>query len=75
MIFISVLAWTFHPYGGTGSLFSVPIVLTKSQRAFRIVQCISSVGGTWGEVGERFEKKKSTATPAMAITLPELLQL
>ena len=30
MIFINVLAWTFHPYGGTGSLFSAPIVLTKS---------------------------------------------
>lgn len=74
--FIGLLAWALHSNGGTGSLIRSPIVLAKSQRAFRIVQCISSVGGTWGGAGERFsdwsrlEKKKNTAMPAMAIALP-----
>jgi nucleobase:cation symporter-1, NCS1 family len=74
MIFIGLFAWAFHPNGGIESLIISPTVLTKSQRAFRIFQCISSVGGTWGGTGERFEKK-NTAMPALAITLPELLQL
>ena len=74
--FIGLLAWALHSNGGTGNLISSSIVLTKPQRAFRIVQCISSVGRTWGGAGERFsdwsrfEKKKNTAMPAMAIALP-----
>lgn len=73
--FIGLLAWSTHSYG-VGSLVSSPIILTKSQRAFRIVQCMSSVGGSWGGAGERFsdwsrfEKKRNTAMPAMALALP-----
>ncbi|KUJ15047.1 uncharacterized protein LY89DRAFT_566485, partial [Mollisia scopiformis] len=74
--FIGLLAWALHANGGTGSLISSPIVLTKTQKAFRIVQCLSTVSGSWGGAGERysdwsrFERRKNTAFLAMAVALP-----
>ncbi|KAH8678280.1 permease for cytosine/purines, uracil, thiamine, allantoin-domain-containing protein [Xylariales sp. PMI_506] len=74
--FIGLLAWAVSSNGGTGSLLSSPIVLTKSQRAFRMIQCISSVSGTWGGAAERisdwtrFEKRRHASTPAMLLALP-----
>ena len=74
--FIGILAWIVHENGGTGSFISSPIILSKSQRAFRMVQCISSVGGTWGGAAERisdwtrFEKRRGAAIPGMVFALP-----
>jgi NCS1 family nucleobase:cation symporter-1 len=74
--FIGIVAWIVHENGGTGSFVSSPIVLSKSQRAFRMVQCISSVSGTWGGAAERisdwtrFEKKRGAANPGMMFALP-----
>lgn len=74
--FIGLLAWALHANGGTGSLIAPVIAITKTQKAFRIVQCMSTISGSWGGAGERysdwsrFEKHKNTAMPAMAIALP-----
>lgn len=48
--FIGLLAWSLHANGGTGNLVSPAIVITRTQKAFRMVQCISSVGGSWGKI-------------------------
>jgi NCS1 family nucleobase:cation symporter-1 len=47
--FIGLLAWSLHANGGTGNLVAPALVITRTQKAFRMVQCISSVGGSWGK--------------------------
>lgn len=55
-IMLGLLIFATHENGGSaGSLMSSkPIVLTKSSRAFYIVQCIVSTVGTYGGASERF---------------------
>ena len=52
--FIGLLIWALASNGGTGNLVSSPVLLSKSRRAFRMIQCISSVGGSYGGLAERF---------------------
>lgn len=79
--FIGILAWAVAVNGGTGSLISSQLTLTSSQRAFRMVQCMSSVGGTWGGAAERvsdwtrFERKRGAANPGMILALPVTVTL
>lgn len=74
--FISLLIWAMASNGGTGNLISSPIKLTNSRRAFRMIQCISSVGGSYGGAAERFSdwtrfsKTKHASTTANLIALP-----
>lgn len=73
---VGITAWACVKNGGTGSLISSSVSITSGQRAFRMVQCMSSVGGTWGAAAERisdwtrFERKRGVSTPAMIFTLP-----
>lgn len=74
--FISLLIWALASNGGTGDLISSPIPLTTSRRVFRMIQCISSVGGSYGGAAERFSdwtrfsKTRHAPTSANLIALP-----
>ncbi|RDW77351.1 hypothetical protein BP6252_05404 [Coleophoma cylindrospora] len=74
--FLGILGWAVQTNGGTGNLIAPQVTITGSQRAFRIVQCMSSIGGTWGGAAERisdwtrFEKKRGAANPGMLLALP-----
>jgi hypothetical protein len=74
--FIGILAWAISSAGGTGDLISSPVQISTSQRAFRMVQCISSIGGSWGGAADRisdwtrFERKRHASTSAMLLALP-----
>lgn len=72
--FIGILAWALASNGGTGSLISSTLHLSKTQRAFRMVQCISSISGSYGGAADRisdwtrFERKRGVSTPAVRIS-------
>ncbi|RDW73384.1 hypothetical protein BP6252_07291 [Coleophoma cylindrospora] len=79
--FIGMLGWALRSNGGAGNLLSSSLHLTRTEKAFRLVQCMSSVGGTWGGAAERFsdwtrfERKRHTSTPGMVIALPVTVTL
>lgn len=81
-VFLGVLIWGIHINGGTGpaSVLAPAMQLTRSQRAFRFIQCASSVSGTWGSCADRysdwsrFEKKKYRSLPGL-IVLPLIVTL
>ncbi|PVH99767.1 hypothetical protein DM02DRAFT_710388 [Periconia macrospinosa] len=74
--FLSILIWALATNRGTGDLISSPVELTKSRRAFRMIQCISSVGGSYGGAAERFSdwtrfsKTRRAPTSANLLALP-----
>jgi NCS1 family nucleobase:cation symporter-1 len=74
--FIGLLAWALSSNHGPGNLISSALHLSKSQRAFRMVQCISSISGSYGGAADRisdwtrFEKRRGVSTPAMLLVLP-----
>jgi NCS1 family nucleobase:cation symporter-1 len=75
--FIGIIAYLVHENGGSaGNWVSSPVVLSRTQRAFRIVQCISSIGGSYGGAADRisdwtrFERKRGAANWAMCFALP-----
>jgi nucleobase:cation symporter-1, NCS1 family len=74
--FLSILIWALASNGGTGNLISSPVPMTNSMRAFRMIQCISSVGGSYGGAAERFSdwsrfsKTRHATTGANLIALP-----
>lgn len=69
--FTGILIWALVSAGGTGDLISSTIDLTASQQAFRFIQCVSSISGTWGGSADRysdwsrFEKKRGVSIPGL----------
>jgi NCS1 family nucleobase:cation symporter-1 len=69
--FTGILIWALVSNGGTGDLIGSTLDLTTSQKAFRFMQCLSSISGTWGGSGDRysdwsrFEKKRGTSIPGL----------
>jgi nucleobase:cation symporter-1, NCS1 family len=50
-----IMGWAISANGGSpGNIVSPAIQLTAATRAFRFVQCISSVAGTYGGAADRF---------------------
>jgi NCS1 family nucleobase:cation symporter-1 len=75
--FVGIIAWAVHTNGGSpGDLVSGTLAISSSQRAFRIIQCISSISGSYGGAADRisdwtrFEKKRGASTPAMLLAMP-----
>ncbi|RDW58497.1 hypothetical protein BP5796_12427 [Coleophoma crateriformis] len=74
-VMFGMLIWAIHGNGGSaGTLWSSnPIVLSASDRAFRIAQCLITVIGTWGGASERFSDwsrfAKSRQAPTLALVL------
>lgn len=75
--FIGIVAWVVTANGGSpGNLVKGTLVINRSQRAFRIVQCISSISGSYGGAADRisdwtrFEKRRGASTPAMLLAMP-----
>lgn len=75
-----ILGWAIAANGGSpGDLVAPTIRLSASNRGFRIVQCISTVCGTYAGAGDRFSdwtrfaKKKNShylgATTALPLTI------
>jgi NCS1 family nucleobase:cation symporter-1 len=81
-VFLGLLIWAVKINGGIGpsSVLGPAFQLTSSQRAFRFIQCASSVSGTWGSCADRysdwsrFEKKKFRSLPGL-IVLPLIVTL
>ncbi|RDW85993.1 hypothetical protein BP5796_04318 [Coleophoma crateriformis] len=73
--FVGILIWALVSNGGAGNLISSPIEISNAQKAYRFVQCVSSISGNWGGVGDRysdwtrFEKKRGVSIPGL-IGLP-----
>jgi nucleobase:cation symporter-1, NCS1 family len=75
--FFGILGYSIHSNGGeVGSLVKSTIHLSNSQRAFRMVQCVSSIGGTWAATAERisdwtrFSKSRNAPNFAFFIAMP-----
>jgi NCS1 family nucleobase:cation symporter-1 len=75
-----IMGWAISANGGSpGDLVAPAIKLSASNRGFRMVQCISSVCGTYASAGDRFSdwtrfaKKKNShylgATTALPLTI------
>jgi NCS1 family nucleobase:cation symporter-1 len=66
--FAGMLGWIIHANGGKVDMLSTTINITASDRAFRIVQCASTISGSWVGVAKRisdwtrFAKKKTHHT-------------
>jgi NCS1 family nucleobase:cation symporter-1 len=77
-IMFGLLIWAIHGNGGSaGSLISSnPVVMTKSDRGFRIAQCLVSIVGTYGGASERFSdwsrfaKTRQSPTVALMVIMP-----
>lgn len=73
--FIGMLAWILHANGGTGPIVSPTVQLSKLDKAFKFLQCVSSTAAVWGGSGDRlsdwtrFGKKRHSATPALLFGL------
>lgn len=73
--FVGILIWAVTSNGGVGDLISSSVELTTSQKAFRFIQCVSSISGSWGGTGDRysdwsrFEKKRNVSLPGL-LALP-----
>lgn len=78
--FTGILIWALVSNGGTGSLISSSIPITKSEKAFRFIQCVSSISGNWGASSDRysdytrFEKKRHTSLVGL-LALPVVICL
>jgi nucleobase:cation symporter-1, NCS1 family len=78
--FVGIMAWALVANGGPGELLAPVIPITTSQKAFRFIQCVSSISGTWGGSGDRysdytrFEKKRGVSIPGL-FTLPIVVVL
>lgn len=75
--FFGILGYSVHGNGGeVGSLVKSTIHLSNSQRAFRMVQCVSSIGGTWAATAERisdwtrFSKSRNAPNFAFFVAMP-----
>ncbi|RDI78790.1 hypothetical protein Vi05172_g11150 [Venturia inaequalis] len=73
--FAGLLGWIIHANGGHVNMLSSNITLTASDRAFRIVQCASTISGSWSGAAERFSdwtrfaKKKNSPYIGMTVGL------
>lgn len=72
-----IMAWAVSANGGSpGDMVAPVIQLSTSSRAFRFIQCISSVCGTYGGAADRFSdwtrfsKKKSSYIIGSATAMP-----
>jgi nucleobase:cation symporter-1, NCS1 family len=72
-----IMGWAVARNGGTaGSLVTPAIKVSAATRAFRFIQCISSVAGTYGGAADRFSdwtrfsKKKNDYILGSAIAIP-----
>jgi hypothetical protein len=45
--FVGIMPWALVANGGPGELIAPVIPITTSQKAFRFIQCVSSISGTW----------------------------
>lgn len=79
---VGMVAWAVNTNGGSpGNLVAGTLVISRSQRAFRIVQCISSIAGSYGGAADRisdwtrFEKRRGASTPAMLLAMPVTITL
>ncbi|RDW92664.1 hypothetical protein BP5796_02058 [Coleophoma crateriformis] len=78
IIMFGLLIWAIHGNGGSaGSLISSnPTELSTANRAYRIVQCIFSIMGTYGGASERFSdwtrfaKTRQSPTVALLVIMP-----
>lgn len=77
-----IMGWAISTNGGSaGDLVSPAIQLSATNRAFRMVQCISSVCGTYGSAADRFSdwtrfaKKKNSHILGAATALPLTITL
>lgn len=72
-----ILGWAIHEnHGSVGDLVHSKIELSPSTKAFRMVQCIVSITGSWSGAAERlsdwsrFAKTKNSPTPSMILATP-----
>lgn len=78
--FTGLLIWALVSNGGTGNLISSAVPITKYDKAFRFVQCVSTVSGNWGGSADRysdysrFEKKRNASLVGL-IALPVVISL
>jgi NCS1 family nucleobase:cation symporter-1 len=69
--FTGILIWALVSNGGAGDLLTSATQLTTSQKAFRFIQCVSGISGTWGGAADRysdwsrFERKRGTSIPGL----------
>ncbi|RDW73035.1 putative permease-2 [Coleophoma cylindrospora] len=77
-----LMAWAVNKNGGSpGNLITPTIVLSTSDRAFRFIQCISSVCGTYTGPADRFAdwtrfaKKKNSHIPGSATAMPVVITI
>ncbi|EPE24965.1 hypothetical protein GLAREA_11546 [Glarea lozoyensis ATCC 20868] len=77
-----IMAWAVHTNGGSaGDLVSPAIPLSTANRAFRFVQCISSICGTYGGAADRFSdwtrfsKNKNSYIVGSATAMPVVITL
>lgn len=77
-VMFGLLIWAIHGNGGSaGPLWSSnPVILSASDRSFRIAQCLITVIGTWGGASERFSdwsrfaKNRQAPTLALVVGTP-----
>ena len=76
-VFFGILGYSVHGNGGSvGSLVTSTVHLSSSQRAFRMVQCVSSIGGTWAATSERisdwtrFSRSRNAPNLAFFVAIP-----
>lgn len=77
-VMFGLLIWAIHGNNGSaGTLISYnPIIMSKADRGFRIVQCIFSIMGTYGGASERFSdwtrfaKTRQSPTVALMLVMP-----
>src|SRR5690349_13976916 len=74
---LGIMGWAVANNGGsTGNLVSPAIAISATNRAFRFVQCVSSVGGTYGGAADRFSdwtrfsKRPSSSIWGSALAMP-----
>lgn len=77
-----IMAWAVNKNGGSpGNLITPTIALSTSDRAFRFIQCISSVCGTYTGPADRFAdwtrfaKRKNSHIPGSATAMPVVITI